>query len=175
MIPTSFNYTSIVNDLMSGKRNADGNIMRGFVAGAIGGLVGTALKTIAEKYLPPRGEGEDTPPEIIADEAAAAITGEGLSEGKKFLAGESMHWLFGTLLGGAYGAAVEVLPQVSDGMGLPFGTAVFGIMHEGILPAAGVEEAHANKDDEEERNELITHLIYGLATEVVRAQVRERL
>lgn len=86
-----------------------------------------------------------------------------------------MHWLFGTLVGGAYGLAVEVMPQVGDGMGLPFGTAVFGVMHEGILPAAGVEEGHAEKDTKEESFELISHLVYGFATELVRGQVRERI
>ena len=87
----------------------------------------------------------------------------------------SMHWTFGMLAGAIYGAAVELTPAFREGFGVPFGTAVFGIMHEGILPAAGVEEPHAAKDDAEERNELITHLVYGVATELVRRFVRAQL
>lgn len=175
MILPAYNYSSIVSDLMSGKRNQDADLVRGFIAGAVGGLIGTALKTVAEHYFPVRPSGDDTPPEIIADEISEATTGEVLSESGKEVAGGAMHWLFGTLVGGAYGLAVEVMPQVGDGMGLPFGTAVFGVMHEGILPAAGVEEGHAEKDTKEESFELISHLVYGFATELVRGQVRERI
>ena len=175
MIPTSYNYSTLVEDIMAGKRNREGQILKGFIAGAIGGLIGTALKTVAENYFPVRPPEADTPPAIIADEVVEATTGEELSESSKEAAGAGMHWLFGTLIGGGYGAAVEWMPQLGDGLGLPFGTALFGVMHEGLLPAAGVEEAHAEKDDAEERNELITHLVYGFATELIRGQVRPRL
>ena len=60
-------------------------------------------------------------------------------------------------------------------MGLPFGTAVFGVMHEGVLPAADLEPGHAEKNDTEERNEMIGHLVYGFVTEVVRGAVRRSL
>ena len=175
MLPTTYNYHTLVGDLLAGKRNREGDLVRGFIAGAVGGLIGTALKTVAERYFPPRGPLDEAPPAIIADEAAEAITGEHLSHHDAETAGTAMHWLFGTLIGGAYGAAVEVMPQVGEGMGLPFGTAVFGVMHEGILPAAGIEESHADKDSGEERNELLTHLVYGFTTELVRDQVRGRL
>ncbi len=175
MVPTNYNYQSIVNDLMAGNRNREGNILRGFIAGAIGGLLATGVKTIAEHYFPVRPASADTPPEIIAEETAEAVADIHLTRTQQVMAGDTMHWLFGTLIGGAYGAAVEVMPQFSDGIGLPFGTAVFGIMHEGLLPAMSVEPAHAEKDREEEGHELVTHLIYGFATEVVRGQVRPLL
>ncbi len=175
MLPTTYNYSSIVSDLMAGKRNKEGNILRGFVAGAIAGLIATGIKTLAEHYFPVRPATADTPPEIIAEEAAEAIADEHLTQGEKEAAGATIHWLFGTLIGGAYGAAVEVMPQLGEGLGLPFGTALFGVVHEGLLPAAGIEEPHAEKDSSEERNELLTHLVYGFATEVVRGQVRPLL
>lgn len=176
MIPgTTYNYSALAQQLISGERDEDSNVAQGFLAGAIGGLAATALKSVAERYFPPRGPREDAPPAKMANRAAQAITGDKLTESQKHLAEQGMHWLFGTLIGGAYGAAVEIVPQLSDGMGLPFGAAVFGVMHEGLLPAADLEAPHAEKDDEEERNEMITHLIYGFATEVVRGTVRDRL
>ena len=175
MLPPAYNYSTLVNDFMSGKRNSEADLVRGFVSGAVGGLVGTALKTLAENYLPARPAGAETPTEAIADDISEATTGEVLSASGQAAAGQAMHWLFGTLIGGAYGVAVEVLPKVGEGMGLPFGTAVFGVMHEGILPAAGIEESHKDKDPSEERNELLTHLVYGFATELVRGQVRARV
>ena len=172
MVPTSYNYSTLVNDLLSGNRNTEGNVLRGFIAGAIGGLIATGLKTLAEQYFPPRPADVETPPEIIAEEATEAVSGQELTTTQKTIAGDGLHWLFGTLIGGAYGAAVEIMPQLGEGMGLPFGTAVFGVMHEGILPAAGIEPKHEDKDPSAERNELLTHLVYGFATEVVRGQLR---
>ncbi len=175
MLSNSYDYSRIVTDLVKGERNANADLLRGFIAGAIGGLVGTGLKTLAERLFPPRPPGEDAPPIKIADELTEATVGEDVPEEARPVVAESMHWAFGTLIGGAYGAAVEVIPTLSQGGGLPFGTAVFGFMHEGVLPGLGVEEPHANKDHEEEGNELLTHLIYGFATEIVRDQVRRRL
>ncbi len=175
MVPTNYNYSSIFSDLMAGNRNREGDVMRGFLAGAIGGLIATGIKTLAEHYFPVRPPATDSPPEIIAEDVAEAVADTTLTRAQQVMAGDSMHWVFGTLIGGAYGAAVEVMPQFGEGLGLPFGTAVFGIMHEGLLPAMSVEPAHADRDEDGERNELLTHLLYGFATEAVRGQVRPLL
>ena len=175
MISPTYDYAQLVQHLLKGERNQQANVWRGFLAGAIGGLIGTALKSVAEQVLPPRPPQQDPPPADIAQDISEELTGERLSEQNKNIAAETQHWLFGTLIGGAYGAAVEYVPAASQGMGLPFGTLVFGVMHEGLLPAAGYEEPHAEKDDEEERNELLTHLVYGFATELVRQSVRPLL
>ena len=174
MIPaTSYNYSALVRDVLDGRHNREADLARGFLAGAIGGLVGTGLKTLAERYFPPRPPSADAPPAKLADRAARAIAGERLTAHHKEVAERGMHWLFGTLLGGAYGAAVEWLPALDDGMGLPFGAAVFGLMHGGALPAADLEPEVGDKPAEDDRNEMISHLVYGFATEVVRAQVRK--
>ena len=138
MIPgTTYNYSALAQRLLSGERNEQANLAKGFIAGLIGGLVGTGLKSIAERYFPPRDVAADSPPAIIANKAAEALLGEPLGEEQKKLSEQGLHWMFGGLVGGAYGAAVEIIPELSDGLGLPFGTMVFGIMHEGVLPAAG--------------------------------------
>ena len=173
MLGTTYNYAQLAKNLVNGERPAGASAWRGFVAGAIGGLIGTAVKSLAEQYFPPRPPQADAPPVKLGDEVKEATTGEHLTEAEKPVVEQSTHWLFGTLVGGAYGAAVEYVPQLQEGMGVPFGTAVFGLMHEGVLPAMGVEEPHAEKDPTEERNEMITHLAYGFVTEVVRAQVRK--
>ena len=174
MLPnTTYNYSRLVDDVLSGKHNREADLARGFLAGAIGGLIGTAVKSVAEKYLPVRPPSADAPPAKLANRAANAVAGERLSEDQKAIAEQGMHWVFGTVLGGVYGAAVEWLPALNDGMGLPFGALVFGLMHEAALPAADLEPGHEGKDDEQERNEMITHLAYGFVTEVVRSQVRK--
>ena len=175
MLPnTSYNYANLVQDVLNGNHNREADLARGFLAGALGGLIGTGLKTLAEKYFPPRAPSADAPPAKLANRAAQAIAGERLTEQQKEVAEQGMHWVFGTVLGGVYGAAVEWLPALNDGMGLPFGAVVFGVMHEGALPAADLEPGHEDKDPVNERNEMISHLVYGFVTEAVRAQVRKR-
>ena len=174
MLPNmAYDYAKLAQQLVSGERRAHTSAARGFLAGAVGGLIGTALKSVAEVYFPPRGPREDAPPATLAARAARAVAGERLSDDQKAIAEQGMHWVFGTVLGGVYGAAVEWLPALNDGMGLPFGAVVFGLMHEAALPAAELEPGHEDKDDSQERNEMITHLAYGFVTEVVRAQVRK--
>lgn len=173
MLPnTNYNYSKLVDDVLSGRHNREADLARGFLAGAIGGLVGTALKTLAERYLPVRPPSAEAPPAKMA-KRTAALAGERLSEQQKEVAEQGIHWVFGTVLGGVYGAAVEWLPALNDGMGLPFGAAVFGLMHEAALPAADLEPGHQGKDAGDERNEMVTHLIYGFVTEVTRAQMRK--
>lgn len=172
MLSQSYDYARIVKHIVAGERNHNAQLVRGFLAGAVGGLIGTALKSIAEHYLPPRGADEEAPPVKLAEQVSEAVAGEEIPEDAKPAVGSTVHWLFGTLMGGLYGAGVEVVPALSQGGGIPFGTAVFGIMHEGLLPSLGVEASHAEKDTQEEGNELLTHLLYGFATEIVRDQVR---
>ena len=174
MLPnTTYDYSRLVDDVLSGRHNREADLTRGFLAGALGGLIGTVVKTVAERYLPVRPPNADAPSAKLANRAAGAIASERLTDDQKAIAEQGMHWVFGTVLGGVYGAAVEWLPALNDGVGLPFGGAVFALMHEGALPAADLEPGHEGKDGELERNEMITHLAYGFVTEVVRAQVRK--
>ena len=177
MIPTpSYDYARIAQNLFSGEGRADNHhVAKGFLAGAIGGLVATGVKSIAEKIFPPRDPDEDAPPATLANRAAQALAGERLDERQKAIAEQGMHWLFGTLIGGVYGAACELVPDLKQGYGLAFGATVYGVMHQGVLPAADLEEPLPEQEPDEARNEMITHLAYGFVTEVVRDMVRERL
>ena len=80
------------------------NLLKGVLAGAIGGLAGTAAKSVAEKIFPPRTHGEPEPPEVLAQKVA----GGDLTEGEKEAAGEALHWAFGSLAGAAYGGLVSI-------------------------------------------------------------------
>ena len=43
------------------------SLLKGLLAGAIGGIVATAAKSVAEKVYPPRVHGEPEPPEVAAE------------------------------------------------------------------------------------------------------------
>lgn len=128
------------------------DILKGALAGLIGGLIATAAKSAAENLYPPHSE----------------------SKQKKF-AGEGMHWVFGAAAGAAYGAIAEVYPQVTAKYGANFGMTLMAVSHEGVLPALGLAASPAQQKDREQRSEIVTHTVYGVVCETVRMAVRRAL
>lgn len=147
------------------------NLLKGLVAGMVGGLVGTAVKSLAEEVFPPRAPEQDSPPVI----AAERVAGEPLTETQKQVAEQSIHWTFGTVTGGVYGALTEAVPQVGAGYGVPFAGALFVAAHEAALPALDLEGGITEQPASEQINELITHVAYGVTTDLVRRYVRKLL
>lgn len=144
------------------------SLLKGLLAGAIGGLVATAAKTMAEKAYPPRVHGEPEPPDVIAEKAA----GHPLHGTAKTVAKESIHWVFGTAAGALYGVAAEIYPAVTAKSGATFGLTLMSLTHEGALPALGLSEPVADQSLRERTSEGATHIVYGIVTEKVRSLVR---
>ena len=86
------------------------SLLKGLVAGAIGGLVATGAKSLAEKVYPPRVHGEPEPPDLMAEKAA----GQPLDSTSKALASESIHWVFGVAAGAFYGVLAEIYPNITS-------------------------------------------------------------
>jgi putative membrane protein len=147
------------------------SLLKGLLAGVVGGLVATAVKTLAEKVYPPRTHGEPEPNEVAAEKLA----GQPLEEGSREAAGEAIHWVFGAAAGGFYGVLAEMYPQVTAKSGATFGLTLMSLTHEGALPAFGLSEPHEDQTLRERTSEASTHVIYGVVTEKVRSFVRERL
>ena len=146
-------------------------LLKGLLAGAIGGLVATAVKSVAEKVYPPRIHGEPEPPEVAAEKLA----GHPLDESTKELAGESIHWVFGAVAGGFYGVLAELYPAVTAKSGATFGLTLMSLTHEGALPALGLSEPSEDQTLRERTSEGATHILYGVVTERVRSLVRNML
>ena len=146
-------------------------LLKGLLAGAIGGVVATAAKTLAEQVYPPRVHDEPEPPEVAAEKLA----GHPLDEGTKALAGESIHWVFGTVAGAFYGVLAELYPAVTAKSGATFGLTLMSLTHEGALPALGLSQPHEDESLRERTSEGATHILYGVVTEKVRGLVRHML
>lgn len=176
MIPTpTYDYARLATRLVSGERSPGAHVAKGFLAGLIGGLVATGVKHFAERYIATEAPDDEQAAGSLADKTAAALADRGLTPRQQAAAEAGLPWLFGGLIGGAYGAATELVPELKEGYGLAFGAAVYGVMHEGVLPAADIEAPHAEKDPAEERGELFSHLVYGVVTELTRTLVRPRV
>ena len=71
-----------------------------------------------------------------------------------------------------YGAAVEVLPVLGTGLGMPFGAAVWLGAHVITVPVLGLSEPVTRSTPLREAVEFGAHLVYGAVVEIVRRLLR---
>ena len=145
------------------------------VAGLVGGVVGTAAKTVCEIISPPRPPGTLSP------------LGNGINAISNFFAGHVpteahlktsemlSHWGFGVGTGIAYALIAEVLPVATLGWGLAFGAVFWVVAHETVLPLIGWSPSPLSMSLWEQGNEFVSHLVYGVAVELTRRVVRRGL
>lgn len=168
------------------------DLVKGLAAGLIGGLVASwtmnqfqALTTkLAEEMEKSQGgkkkqaaqkkEGDD------ATVKAASAISEGLFDHKltkseKKVAGPAVHYALGILTGGMYGAAAELAPIISSGVGLPFGAVFWLAADEAAVPALGLSKAPTEYPLSTHAYALASHFVYGLTTDIVRRAVRRAL
>jgi putative membrane protein len=147
------------------------SILKGLIAGLFGGLAGTVAKTFAERLFPPRTHGEGEPPVKLAEQVAERP----LSNTEQAVASESIHWVFGAATGAAYGALAEYYPAATAKGGASFGMALEALTHETALPALGISGPPEDQTTRERASEITSHVVYGIATEMVRSFVRKML
>ena len=147
------------------------SIVKGALAGLIGGLAGAGAKVLAEKLFPPRIQGQTPPPLVLAEQVA----GHPLPPPQQQAAMHSIHWGFGAAAGAVYGVLVEYEPSLSAWKGAAFGLTLNKITHESVLPKMGLAAAKEDQPTQERISEWVTHAIYGIFTDTVRRAVRKQL
>jgi uncharacterized membrane protein YagU involved in acid resistance len=95
-----------------------------------------------------------------------------LTPQQKKIAGPAVHYGFGASVAACYGAAVEVLPFLRTGWGMPFGAAVWLGAHVITVPALGLAEPVTRSTPRRETVEFGAHLLYGALVEGVRRLLR---
>jgi putative membrane protein len=145
-------------------------VAKGLLAGAIGGLAGSAAKLVGELVYPPRTQGQEPPPAVLAEKVA----GHPLTKTQKTLATQGFHWTFGAGIGAVYGLAAEFSPLVTLGYGVVFGEVVLLTTHESTLPMLGLDRPPLEQPLREHTSEAITHAMYGAGTELVRRWLMRR-
>ena len=169
------------------------NPMLGAAAGVAGGIVGSWMMVrfnhlvgrIEESPHPEQHHRSDAAPNetdgTISDTPAsvqvASMLGEKvadrpLDEREKRLGGSLIHYLFGAVAGGFYGAIAEEKPAAAAGFGLPFGATVWLAADEIGLPLAGLAGNPARYPPSRHAAALGTHLVYGATVETVRRLLR---
>jgi hypothetical protein len=182
-------------------RDHEPSIWKGMVAGLAGGLVaswtmnqfqaawtriaeGTEKSHGAQSMQPSDGsQGEQAQDAGEQDDAtvktAKAISknvfGHELQESEKEPAGAAVHYAFGTVTGGLYGALAEVTPQVTTAAGLPFGAGFWLLADEISVPLLGLSKGPTEYPVSTHAYALASHLVYGLTAELSRRAVRQVL
>jgi putative membrane protein len=154
-----------------GRTNSSRSVAKGFLAGVVGGLAGAGVKMLAEEFFPPRVQGQ-TPAQVIL---AEQVAGRELPETQQKVALHTIHWVFGALVGGVYGALVELEPSFGAWRGAAFGITLNRITHEALLPKLGLAAPTGQQPTQQRLSQWITHAAYGVGTDSVRRLVRRDL
>lgn len=150
---------------------ARNDVVDGAIAGAIGGLAGAAVKLLCEKIVPPRTPDREPPPGIIAANVVRALNGRELSHERMATVALAIHWTFSTVTSAAYGALAARAKGARFGSGVGFGVAVWVGFHEITLPLLRATPPLPELPFAEQVNECISHAIFGVTVERVRAFV----
>ena len=176
-------------------RDHEPSIWKGMVAGLAGGLIASwtmnqfqaAWTRIAEgddkshgaqSMKPSDGsKGEQAQDTNDQDDATAKaistnVFGHELQESEKEPAGAAVHYAFGTLSGGLYGALAEVTPQVTTAAGLPFGAGFWLLADEISVPLLGLAKGPTEYPVSTHVYALASHLVYGMTAEMSRRALR---
>lgn len=156
------------------------DVGKGIMAGVIGGLVGsmalrawmTLMSQVQKDTIIPDQNG---PAHQVAAIVAYQFTGEQLSGSRRLLAGEAVHYAFGAVTGGIYGALAEYQPWTTGAAGTLFGTGVFLAADESSMPLLGLVPPPWTESKAAQLDHWVAHLIFGAVTEVSRRSLRRTL
>jgi putative membrane protein len=170
--------------------------VRGTLAGVAGGLAASWVMNVfmselggkitdslmsdqdkLDEHLKQRKSGSREPEEDATMKAAEGIVhtvtgGQHLSHEERQKAGPVVHYAFGGLIGGLYGALAECSHWTSLGFGTVFGTIVFiGADLIGV-PWFELGPSPADQPIAKNATPLAAHLVYGTTTDLVRRAIR---
>ena len=160
---------------------SENNVVKGIIAGAIAGLVASFVMTKYQEIAANFGDENDSdsksePATVKAAKAVSEnIFDHKLTKSEKEPAGEAMHYIMGGVSGAIYGASVEMTGVTKMGAGLPFGSAVWAIADDVIIPALGLSKSPTQFSLSTHAYALSSHWVYGITTEYVRKAVRKIL
>jgi uncharacterized protein DUF1440 len=167
----------------------EADVLKGLVAGLAGGLLASLVmeqfqflwSKISEGVRrasdgeKPKGR-KRTPATVKAARSISKnVFGKKLPKPQERLAGEAVHYAMGTTSAAIYGAMTEASPITTIGDGLVFGAAVWLLADEVSVPALRLSKPPTKIPMSTHIYGLVSHLVYGWTTEMIRRAVRNRL
>lgn len=148
---------------------------RALISGFLGGLAGTAVKSIIERYLPVRKVEQRSAQIKILDDLSTRITGGPISVENEALAEQLVNFPVGASVGAAYGYGKKDKDELRVIDGVILGGTTWFTTHETSLPLLGLEENPKDIPIKTQANELFAHVLFGVTTELVRSFVSKKL
>ena len=164
---------------------------KGFIAGAIGGLIASWVmnqyqeieshpvaerrRLAAQPASPQPPKPKKTPDDATVRTAQAISTRllhHELSDCEKRVAGPAIHYIYGSLAGGLYGAVAELWRPISSGLGVPYATAMWLFGDEVAVPALGLSKSAIETPPAQHATALASHFVYGISLDVARRIAR---
>jgi putative membrane protein len=143
------------------------SLVKGMLAGLVGGLAAAVVKTAAERFFAARTHGEVQTHAALAERFPERM-GRLLTAGEDLAAAETIHWGVGAGAGAVYGGVAEYFPAATAKDGASFGLTLATVSSR----LAGAAEGQTTID---KTSGMAAHLVYGVVTETVRRFVRKRL
>ena len=151
------------------------NTSRSLLSGFIGGLAGSAVKSLIEQFLPVRKIEQRSAQIKIVDELSTKITGTPVSVQNEALAEQLVNIPIGGSLGAAYGYGKKDRNGLRPMDGVIFGATTWASTHETSLPILGLEPKPTDIPIRMQMNELFAHVAFGITTELVRHYLEKQL
>lgn len=148
---------------------------RGLISGFLGGLAGTAVKTLVETFLPVRKIEQRSAQIKILDDLSTKITGTPISIQNEAIAEQLVNFPIGATLGAAYGYGKKDKDVYNISDGVILGASTWVSTHETSLPILGLEPKPTDVPIRMQINELLAHVLFGITTEIVRNAVNNQL
>lgn len=163
------------------------DLARGAAAGAIGGLLASwvmnkAHAAIAKAKQPSSSSGAKKKQQSSQSEEPATVKTavaiskrvlhHRLTKREKQIAEPIIHYGYGAMMGAAYGAVAEVLPQATIGRGTVYASGLWFVGDEIAVPALGLSKSPTSYPVSTHAQAFATHVVYGLVLEAGRRAAR---
>ncbi len=160
-------------DTFNQNNSSKANIARGIISGFLGGLAGTLVKSTAEKFLEVRKIDEEEAQMTVIDDLSEKITGSQLSGVSENIAEQFAEIPLGASVGAAYGYGKKDDDDINLFDGVILGATTWASTHETSLPLAGLEKSPEDVPMKTQLQELLSHVLFGVTTEIVRGAVSQ--
>jgi Protein of unknown function (DUF1440) len=168
-------------------------MLKGTLAGAIGGLAGTWAMSEAQRAWThaidsaapdsaagkhdardwqERSEGQNSN-EIAAQAVATYVVGRRLDRNELAVGAALMHYTFGAAVGALYGAYSE--RHTRNGTGIGVGLTVWLLADEIAMPLLGLSDSTLRRPLEKRLQSIAAHIVFGITAELMRGMVQRQL
>jgi len=164
-----------------------GEVLTDAALGALAGAAATAVMTPLTSYLsrhdpePARRQEKEVssrfgaPPTVKVAEKLARTVGATIPPERRPLAGQVMHYGFGTFWGAVLGALASRWKPLPPGTGVALGILLWISLDEGALPALGLTGKPNEYPPETHVRGLAGHIVYGVVLDGTLALLRSVL